>query len=395
MRGKNGTTSFLPKKKKGGKVRFHEEVTYIPNREKVYLTKDQATQISEEVEKNEPINIQIASQDIKNERKVRKRQVKEDIDMNVNPYQKAISNADSRDENKIAQMINWSIFSDKIRYIDSCMNVTPRLTIRPLGERKHRRLFSTLEIQEDQIPEMIFEENKVKEGYFDRYEGVQSEISQVTRFDESTDLSTTYLGKINQTRKSVIRAEESFPISGQGYTVGKLSDKTDCSILLDTGASQSYMSKSFNIQSKILHTLHKFAPTTQRIQVGNGQYVAVLFIVPVIIEVHEHILKVFTLVSEIHDNVDLVLGMENAYELEGILDTRDSSFRFLNRSIPFFSKEQAVGKPKEKKFTKIEAPFVEEISCLAIVKMLDIKGQCTVVLKLKFYKKLCIFRCYK
>ena len=67
----------------------------------------------------------------------------------------------------------------------------------------------------------------------------------MTRFDESTDLSTTYLGRIGQTRKSVIRAEESFPVSGQGYTVGKLSDKSDCSILIDTGASQSYMSKSF------------------------------------------------------------------------------------------------------------------------------------------------------
>ena len=193
--------------------------------------------------------------------KVRKRQVKEeDIDTNVNPYQKAISNANSRHKNKIEQMINWSIFSDKIRYIDSCMNVAPRLTIRPLEEKKHKRLFSTLEIKEDQMPDMIFEENKVKEAYFDRYEGVQSEISQVTRFDESTDLSTTYLGRINQTRKSVIRAEESFPISGQGYTVGKLSDKTDCSILIDTGASQSYMSKSFHMQSRKLHTLQKFAP---------------------------------------------------------------------------------------------------------------------------------------
>ena len=92
---------------------------------------------------------------------------------------------------------------------------------------------------------MIFEENKVKEAYFDRYESIQSEISQVTRFDESTDLSMTYLGRIGQMRKSVIRAEENFPISGQGYTVGKLSDKTDCSILIDKGASQSYMSKSF------------------------------------------------------------------------------------------------------------------------------------------------------
>ena len=92
-------------------------------------------------------------------------------------------------------MINWSIFSDKLRYVDSSMNETPKLTTRPLEENKHRQLFKALEIQEDQIPEMIFEENKVKETYFDKYEGIQSEISQVTRFDENTDLSMTYLGK--------------------------------------------------------------------------------------------------------------------------------------------------------------------------------------------------------
>ena len=73
---------------------------------------------------------------------------------------------------------------------------------------------------------------------------------------------------------------------------------------------------------------------------GNGQYVAVLFIVPVIIEIHEHIFEVFTLVSEIHDNADLVLGMKNAYELEGIIDMRDSSFRFLNNQYHFSPKNE-------------------------------------------------------
>ena len=36
--------------------------------------------------------------------------------------------------------------------------------------------------------------------FFDKYNGVQSEISQETRFDERPDLSTTYLGKVDQTR---------------------------------------------------------------------------------------------------------------------------------------------------------------------------------------------------
>ena len=139
MKGKNGTTSFLPKRKKGGKVRFCEKVTYIPNKERMCLTKDQATQIYEEVETNELINIQVISQGIENEKKVRKEQMKEeDVDTIENPYQQAITNVNIKDENKIEQMINWSIFSDKIRYVDSSMNETPKLTIRPLEENKHR-----------------------------------------------------------------------------------------------------------------------------------------------------------------------------------------------------------------------------------------------------------------
>ena len=43
-------------------------------------------------------------------------------------------------------------------------------------------------------------------------------------------------------------------------------------------------------------------------------------------------------------------------------------------------------KPKERKFIKVEAPFVDEISGLAIVKILNSKGQCTMVLKLKFVR---------
>ena len=103
------------------------------------LSKDQATQIYEEIEKNEPINIQVISQGIENEKKVKKEQIKEkNIDMMENPYQKTITNINTKDENKIEQMTNWSIFSDKIRYVDSGMNETPKLTIRLLEENKHR-----------------------------------------------------------------------------------------------------------------------------------------------------------------------------------------------------------------------------------------------------------------
>ena len=71
-----------------------------------------------------------------------------------------------------------------------------------------------------------------------------SEILSTTRFDENPDLSTRYLGIVNITRGSKIKVEERFPISEQGYTVGRLLDGTECQILLDAGASISFMSKS-------------------------------------------------------------------------------------------------------------------------------------------------------
>ena len=54
---------------------------------------------------------------------------------------------------------------------------------------------------------------------------------------------------------------------------------------------------------------------TQRIQVGNGQYVGLLFVIPVITDIHGYRFEIFTLVSEIHENVDLVLGIQNVFEL--------------------------------------------------------------------------------
>ena len=98
--------------------------------------------------------------------------------------------------------------------------------------------------------------------------------------------------------------------------MGKLLDSTECQILLDTGASKSFMSKLYHMHCKSLHPSPKFASKTQRIQVGNGQFVSVLFIIPVIVDIHGHRFEIYTLVSEIHENIDLVLGIKNVFKLE-------------------------------------------------------------------------------
>ena len=46
--------------------------------------------------------------------------------------------------------------------------------------------------------------------------------------------------------------------------IGKSLDNTECQILLDTGASKLFMSKSHYLQCKSLHSLPKFASKTQK-----------------------------------------------------------------------------------------------------------------------------------
>ena len=61
------------------------------------------------------------------------------------------------------------------------------------------------------------------------------------------------------TREVKLTIEEKFTITEQGYKVDKLLDGTECQILLDTGASKLFMSKSHYLCCKSLHSLPKFA----------------------------------------------------------------------------------------------------------------------------------------
>ena len=82
--------------------------------------------------------------------------------------------------------------------------------------------------------------------------------------------------------------------------------------------------------------------------------------IPVIIDVHGHQFEIYTLQPEIRENVDLVLGIKNVFKPEGVINSWDCCFKFLNRSLPIFLKECVVLKPKEKKI-KVKAPFIDDI----------------------------------
>ena len=72
--------------------------------------------------------------------------------------------------------------------------------------------------------------------------------------------------------------------------------------------------------------------------------------------------EIYTLVSEIHENVDLVLGIKNVFKLEGVINSWDCCFKFLNRSIPIYPQKEIILNPNEQKLVRVKAPFIGEIS---------------------------------
>ena len=72
------------------------------------------------------------------------------------------------------------------------------------------------------------------------------------------------------------------------------------------------------------------------------------------------------------------------FELEGVINSRDCRFEFLNRSVPIYPEKELILKPNEQKLVKVRAPFVDDISGLAIIKIIDGRTNSTLLIKLKF-----------
>ena len=372
MNGRDDTTTFLPLDSRiGGQNEMCSTVGQ-------YLTKDQTRYIYKKVDMGEVINTDIIQQEVEQEQQLSKI---DDMNGEINPYREFIVNNAERTEPLMTRMEQWSILSNVLNYVqhskfnsmDHTLDVKAvnRYNIKPDMGGEFKELDFGITPQE------------LQEEYMDIYEGIHLDIVSSNRFDENSDISTTCLGrKENKGSQDKLKAEESFPILESGYTLGRLLDGTKCQLLLDTDASISFMSKSFYMQCKSLHTLPKFASTTQRIQVVNGQCISILFIIPVIVDIHGHRFKIYTLVSKIHEDVDLVLGIKNIFELEGVINSRDCCFEFLNRSVPIYPEKEIILKPDEQKLVKVKAQFIDEISI--IIKIIDGGTYSTLLIKLKF-----------
>ena len=128
-------------------------------------------------------------------------------------------------ENTLSQMKQWLILSNVINYVqyNKNPNNSHSMTIKPVNINTiNKEMKGKLRVN------LTDSFDRSNEEYLDRYEGIKSKILNTTRFYKNSDLSTTYLGKVNMTQADNLMIEEKFLITEQGYTVGKLLDGTEC-----------------------------------------------------------------------------------------------------------------------------------------------------------------------
>ena len=108
------------------------------------------------------------------------------------------------------------------------------IDIKMVDYQDHRRMYRGMGKEEGQRMNIDFGEspNVLKDKYMDVYEDVSAEVVTTNRFDENIDLSTTYLGKIDMRQEDIMQAEESFPISEQGFVMGRILNREEMSDII-------------------------------------------------------------------------------------------------------------------------------------------------------------------
>ena len=199
---------------------------YFKDKEVKCLTEDQVRHIYKRVESKSIVNVYTIRQELEDDK------LTKDKEDEVNPYQKIVVNNKDKDNIQASQMEHWPILSKIVNYVqyDRNSKIFHELNVKALDQKKHRKIYDKLKDDKRQTLVIDFGDSpdKLKREYLDMYEGVQSEVLNTTRLDESSDLSMTYLGRMDMTTTYKVNVEGSFFIKDQGYTEGKLLDGTEC-----------------------------------------------------------------------------------------------------------------------------------------------------------------------
>ena len=284
------------------------------------------------------------------------------VDVSVNPYQEALTqelDSNLHEEPSLEMKrcdLTWSILSTEI-------DCTTDKDNSPYCEMNTSVLYNKLQEDEQLITESSSDQ------WDERFEEVTCSLHYSHKFDDTNDVSTTYLGScLGKEEPRTFPVDNHIPFDGRGMSKAYLSNGTPMKMFFDSGASRSYLSKRFYDTNPMLHDLPKYVTTCTGIRIGNGSIVPALFVIPILFMACGHTFEIFTIVAEIDDDMDLVFGFKNMVETEGLLNTRTGEFDFIGRSIPIFPQNDLDVRPGEKAYVKIKAPFCDKLSGMICAK---------------------------
>ena len=278
------------------------------------------------------------------------------VDASVNPYKEALTqevDGHLHEEPSLEMKKcdrTWSILSTEI-------DCTTNKDNSPYSEMNTSNLYSKL--QEDE--QLITEDSSNQ--WDERFEEVTCSLHYSHKFDDTNDVSTTYLGSyMAKDEPRTFPVDNHIPFDGRGMSKAYFSNGTPMKLFFDSGASRSYLSKRFYDSNPVLHDMPKFVTTCTGIRIGNGSIVPALFVIPILFMTCGHTFETFTIVAEMDDDMDLVFGFKNMVETEGMLNTRTGEYDFIGRSIPIFPQNDLDVPAGEKAYIKVKAPFCDKLS---------------------------------
>ena len=189
MNGRDGTTTFLPLDSRiGGQCGCNHPTVGQ------FLTREQTRYIYKKIETGETINTDTIEQEIVHERQLDKM---DDTNRETNPYKELIVNNAEKIELLMTQMEQWSILSNVLNYVQHSRlhSMNHILDIKAVDKYKYGSNTDNREFKELDFGATP---QKLQEEYMDIYEGIHSEVVNFNRFDKNSDISTTYLGRVDK-----------------------------------------------------------------------------------------------------------------------------------------------------------------------------------------------------
>ena len=282
--------------------------------------------------------------------------VNRSVDVSVNPYKEVLTqevdghlHVEPSLEMKKCDL-TWSILSTEIDY-------TTKRDDNPYTEMNSSNLYQKLSVDEQWITE------DSSDQWDERFEEVTCTLHYSHKFDDTNDVSTTYLGgSMAKDQPRTFPVDNHIPFDGRGISKAYLSNGSPMKLFFNSGASRSYLSKKFHDSNPVLHDMQKFVTTCTGIRIGNGSIVQALFVIPLLFMSCGHTFEIFSIAAKIDDDMDLVFGFKNMTETEGMLNTRTGEYDFIGRSIPIFPQDDLDVPPEEKAYIKVKAPFCDKLS---------------------------------